>query len=370
MVYKVLIVEDSGFFQQRLTDIINLHPQLEVVGVASNGQEAVELDKKLKPDIISMDYEMPYMDGVSAVRLIMEARPVPIVMFSSMTYEGAKITLDALDAGAVDFIPKNFAEVSNSSGSLTKKLHETFIGFAKQGVQKPDNSINLKTEQTESKPATAEQPAAAEKVFTAPKRASSPVGRVKKLSQRPKVIVIGASTGGPVAVAEIISKLPQHFPVPVVIVQHMPPNFTRAFAERLNRQCHFQAQEAQSGDRISPGKILIAPGGHQLMFDGRNIGAIKIIAGDERVVYKPSVDIAFASAANVFGREVLGIVLTGMGSDGCEGAQLLKQKGATIWTQDEASCVVYGMPRAVDEASVSDASISIRDFGNLLAQAV
>lgn len=340
MPYKVLIVDDSNFFQQRLKEIIEEHKDLKVVGVAINGEEAIEMDEALKPDIISMDYEMPKIDGVTAVRTILARRKVPIVMFSSMTYEGAAITLQALEAGAVDFIPKNFAEVSRDSAVLKKKLHEKLITFASASKPRTESS----NKQNESKPRT-------------PFKAVSPKTTPGEFS----LLAIGASTGGPVALTDIITRLPADFPLPIAIVQHMPENFTKVFAERLNRQAKLQVKEAANGDRLMPGTVLIAPGGMQIMFE-RNGQALRTIAGDERVNYKPSVDIMFASAANVFGSKVLGIVLTGMGADGCEGARLIKGRGGQIWSQDEGSSVVYGMPAAVAKAGLTDAVLPIEEF--------
>lgn len=369
MPYRVLIVDDSTFFQTRLKEIINEHPDLEVVGVAANGKEAIEKDESLKPDVISMDYEMPMVDGITAVRAILAKRSVPIVMFSSMTYEGARITLEALEAGAVDFIPKNFAEVSKNSALLKQRLHERLITFARNAkpgtvslnLKKSSGTIALKDRSTlranfnsgaSSRPTTAE-PTRAEQ--------SPSIARGRSLRGKVKLVVIGASTGGPVAVTQIISNLPASFSAPILIVQHMPENFTRAFSERLDRQSNLSVKEAVSGDVLERGRVYVAPGGKQLILD-KNRSTIKIIPGDDRVNYKPSVDISFASAAQVFGDSVHAIILTGMGSDGCEGAKLLKQKGASIWAQNEESCVVYGMPAAVVNAGLADAVMPINDF--------
>ncbi|MBU2985820.1 chemotaxis response regulator protein-glutamate methylesterase [Saccharophagus degradans] len=349
MAYKVLVVDDSQFFQVRLKQIINEHPDLEVVGIAANGQEAIDLEESLRPDIISMDYEMPHLDGISAVRSILSKRPIPIVMFSSMTYEGATITLEALDAGAVDFIPKNFAEVSRDSVVLKKRLHEKLLLFAQKA--KPSVAARSTTQPSGVRPSalganlsSSRSPRPASNAPSAPKK------RIKGLV---KLVAIGASTGGPVAVSEIITRLPANFPVPIIVAQHMPENFTKAFSERLNRQSAVEVREAQDGDLLKPGVVYVAPGGNQLMVDktGRSI---RILDGDARLTYKPSVDVLFASAASAMGDKVLAIVLTGMGADGCDGAKLLKQKGATIWGQDKDSCVVYGMPAAVAKAGLTD----------------
>lgn len=394
MAYTVLVVDDSQFFQHRLRAMIDEHPDLKVVGVATNGQEAIEMDDELKPDVISMDYEMPLLDGVSAVKAILAKRKVPIVMFSSLTYEGAKITLDALEAGAVDFISKNFAEISQNSANLKRKLHSTFIAFAKQyrGVAearapapKPAE-ITKPLDQATKTPAKAPTPSNAHAPAT--KQVSTPIQprqavateRLQKSTAgaskahkafRPaftELVVIGASTGGPVAVHNVLDALPSNFPLPIVIVQHMPPNFTRALADRLDRVCAITVREAVDADRLTPGLALVVPGGYQMMFDPKDIGKIKLMKGDDRVTYKPSVDVVLASAAKVFGKKTLAIILTGMGADGCDGAKLIKQVGGVLWSQDAASCVVYGMPKAVAEAGLSDFISPPNDIGAALKQ--
>lgn len=318
---------------------------------------------------------MPVMDGVTAIKLIMANRKVPILMFSSLTYEGAKITLDALAAGALDFIPKDFAEVSRSSASLKKKLHERLITLA--GVTARAVPV------TEPKPSSipvAPNLRAPVPGASAPSR--SPVSSQQdestkasgpdnyRLKKQPKIIVIGASTGGPVALAEVLITLPANFPLPIVLVQHMPENFTKAFAERLNKQCNIRVREAADGDQLQPGLALLAPGGKQLMLDKRNGGSVRVLPDDERVNYKPSLDITFGSAANIYGDKVLGVVLTGMGSDGCNGARLLKEAGSALWSQDEASCVIYGMPMAVARAGWTDKVLSLKDIGPRLVREV
>lgn len=355
MPLKVLVVDDSSFFQHRLTEMINEHEQLTVVGVAANGREAVEKSESLKPDIITMDYEMPVMDGVTAVRHIMASRPVPILMFSSLTYEGARTTLDALEAGAVDFLPKNFSEISRDSAVLKSKLHQRLLLIARP------------------KPVTREVPSVPVTSFqrplpSTPKVEPRKVTSSKSLKGSVDLLLIGASTGGPVALAEVLTKLPANFPVPLVLIQHMPENFTKAFAERLDRQCQITVKEAVDGDLLRPGVALLAPGGKQLMIDKRHGGCVKVLPGDKRVNYKPCVDITFGSAANSFGGSVLSVIMTGMGSDGCEGARLLKAKGSTVWSQDEASCVIYGMPMAVAKAKLSDRVLGLQDIARALVK--
>lgn len=358
MTYKVLVVDDSSFFQVRLKEMINEHPELTVVGIAANGQEAIDLADELNPDIISMDYEMPYLDGVSAVRAIMAKKPVPIVMFSSMTYEGARITLDALDAGAVDFIPKNFSEVSKNSITLKKKLHDTLLLFLRP--EKQAATLSTTVDRSVINPKTEPEIKKVEVISSVIRKHSV------SIKNKIKLVVIGTSTGGPMALTEVIQNLPSHFSVPVVVIQHMPENFTKALAERLDKISSVIVKEAEDGDALTPGSVLVAPGGYQLIFDRR--GQVKIIPGDERMSYKPSVDIAFASAANTYGAGVLGVVMTGMGADGCDGARLVKQKGGIIWGQDQASCTIYGMPKAVAAANLTDDVISLSNIGPRLVK--
>ncbi len=386
MPVRVLIVDDSNFFQHRLKDIISEHPDLKVVGIASNGREAVEKAAELKPDIITMDFEMPVMDGITAIKLIMANRKVPILMFSSLTYEGAKVTLDALAAGALDFIPKDFAEVSRSSDSLKKKLHERLITLAGVSARTIAPVVESKIESKSNAAPIARTPISSSPVRTplgsslnTPTGTSissqddaskAPAQDNYRLKKQPRLLVIGASTGGPVALAEVLVTLPANFPLPIVLVQHMPENFTKAFAERLNKQCNIRVREAVDGDQLQPGLALLAPGGKQLMLDRRNGGSVRVLPDDERVNYKPSLDITFGSAANIYGDKVLGVVLTGMGSDGCNGARLLKEAGSALWSQDEASCVIYGMPMAVARAGLTDKVLSLKDIGPRLVREV
>jgi two-component system, chemotaxis family, protein-glutamate methylesterase/glutaminase len=331
-----------------------------------------------------MDFEMPVMDGVTAIRHIMAHRKVPILMFSSLTYEGAKVTLDALAAGALDFIPKDFAEVARNSVALKNKLQERLITLAKTGrTANISLTSSMSTEKVSSfeKPHVHEtaKPAGtnvnanssasvlqAKATMSAPAKSSTD----SRLKKQPRILIIGASTGGPIALADVLTVLPANFPVPILLVQHMPENFTKAFAERLNKICKIEVREAVDGDALKPGLALLAPGGKQLMLDKRNMGSVRVFHDDDRVNYKPSLDITFGSAANTFGDKVLGVVLTGMGSDGCNGARLLKEAGSSVWSQDEQSCVIYGMPMAIAKAGLSDRVLSLKEIGARLAQEV
>ncbi|EID0062078.1 protein-glutamate methylesterase/protein-glutamine glutaminase [Vibrio vulnificus] len=356
MAIKVLVVDDSSFFRRRVSEIINAESRLEVIDVAVNGKEAVEKAKRLKPDVITMDIEMPVMDGISAVREIMASVPTPILMFSSLTHDGAKATLDALDAGALDFLPKKFEDIARNRDEAVSLLQQRVIQIASKRafMRRPvasSASVQERPQSTLNRPTTGlrrEAPAQAP-VSRAPVSA-----KFRASGKKYQLTAIGTSTGGPVALQKILTKLPANYPHPIVLIQHMPATFTAAFASRLNSLCKIQVKEAEDGDVLQAGVAYLAPGGKQMMIDGRPGAArLRIIDGGERMNYKPCVDVTFGSAAKIYADKVLSMVLTGMGADGREGARMLKSAGATIWAQDEDSCVVYGMPQAVAKAGLS-----------------
>ena len=373
MAVKVLVVDDSGFFRRRVSEILSADPTIQVVGTATNGKEAIDQALALKPDVITMDYEMPMMDGITAVRHIMQRCPTPVLMFSSLTHEGARVTLDALDAGAVDYLPKNFEDISRNPEKVKQLLCEKVHTISRSNRR--FGSYASPAAATAAAPAsTAQAPASSLASATpAPVRSAAPA-RVAPAAASPapkrkpyKLVAIGTSTGGPVALQRVLTQLPASFPAPIVLIQHMPAAFTKAFAERLDKLCKISVKEAEDGDVLRPGLALLAPGGKQMMVDGR--GAVKILPGDERLNYKPCVDITFGSAAKSYGDKVLSVVLTGMGADGREGARLLKQGGSTVWAQDEASCVIYGMPMAIVKANLADAVYSLDEIGKHLVEA-
>ncbi|WP_447768759.1 protein-glutamate methylesterase/protein-glutamine glutaminase [Pseudomonas kilonensis] len=378
MVVKVLVVDDSGFFRRRVSEILSADTSIQVVGTATNGKEAIDQALALKPDVITMDYEMPMMDGITAVRHIMQRCPTPVLMFSSLTHEGARVTLDALDAGAVDFLPKNFEDISRNPDKVRQLLCEKVHSISRSNRRVGAYSAPAPAPVAAPSPAPTPTPTASSSFNPAPVRsapapaparsaapasASSPAPKRKAY----KLVAIGTSTGGPVALQRVLTQLPANFPAPIVLIQHMPAAFTKAFAERLDKLCNISVKEAEDGDILRPGLALLAPGGKQMMIDGR--GAVKILPGDERLNYKPCVDITFGSAAKSYGDKVLAVVLTGMGADGREGARLLKQGGSAIWAQDEASCVIYGMPMAIVKADLADAVYGLDDIGRHLVEA-
>ncbi|QTG88937.1 chemotaxis response regulator protein-glutamate methylesterase [Vibrio furnissii] len=362
MAIKVLVVDDSSFFRRRVSEIINSESRLEVIDVATNGREAVDKAQRLKPDVITMDIEMPVMDGISAVREIMAANPTPILMFSSLTHDGAKATLDALDAGALDFLPKKFEDIARNRDEAVSLLQQRVIQIAskKAFMRRPVVSRPATSSPTPASPSSLLNRTSSSTSSLTQSRPVVASARFKASGKKYQLTAIGTSTGGPVALQKILTKLPANYPHPIVLIQHMPATFTAAFASRLNSLCKIQVKEAEDGDVLRPGVAYLAPGGKQMMLKGRPGAAkLRIIDGGERMNYKPCVDVTFGSASKIYGDKVLSMVLTGMGADGREGARMLKNAGATIWAQDEDSCVVYGMPQAVAKAGISSEDLPL-----------
>jgi two-component system chemotaxis response regulator CheB len=345
MVTRVLVVDDSGFFRRRIIEILEADKRIKVIGSAANGKEAIEQVAQLNPDVVTMDIEMPVMDGITAVRHIMSSNPVPVLMFSSLTHDGAQATLDALEAGAVDFLPKRFQDIAKDKEQAKLLLRRRIRAVARKQTTTPSVTAHR-----------------------APVRPAKPPVSIRH--GQFQVVAIASSTGGPVALAQVLTKLPSDFRYPVVVVQHMPGTFTPAFASRLDQQCEVKVKEARDGDVLAPGEVLIAPGGRQMTFKQTG-GAVQVVIsdGDAGLHYKPCADVTFDSVASVYGGKTLALVLTGMGADGREGARTLKKQGAIVWSQDEVSSVIYGMPMAVAEAGLSDQVLSLRDIGPTLVKA-
>ncbi|OZG72868.1 chemotaxis response regulator protein-glutamate methylesterase [Hahella sp. CCB-MM4] len=386
MAVKVLIVDDSGFFRRRLSEILQPMTDIEVVGAATNGREAIDLASRLKPDVITMDYEMPVMDGISAVKEIMRTNPTPVIMFSSLTYEGARVTFDALEAGAVDFLPKSFEAMSGDASRIKALLHDRIMAVSgsRRGAAASKASAPVQPVARPAKPSvTPVKPSPISRTPSpaAPLKKDTPSAPAKQEIKRPpsrkgqkvnaSVVLIGTSTGGPVALQKILTQLPANFPKPLVLVQHMPATFTPAFAERLNRLSAIGVKQVENGEVLKPGVAYIAPGGKQTLIERSGGSArVKILDGDERLHYKPCVDVTFGSAAKTFPGKVLGIILTGMGADGREGCRMLRDSGATIWAQDEESSVIYGMPMAVATAGLADDILSLDEFAARMVESV
>lgn len=351
MKVKVLIVDDSAFMRNALASMLSSDPEIEVIGKARDGIEAIELVGKLRPDIVTMDVEMPRMDGITALKHIMEKDPVPVIMVSSLTVEGAKVTLDALDIGAVDFIPKNLSDLSINIVKIKEILIDRIKQIAKRGIVKK-----------RLRPATEPKPLEIPNVM--PVRTTG--------ERRINLVAIGTSTGGPKALQEIIPKLPKDFPTPIVIAQHMPPNFTGPFAERLNQLSQITVKEAEEGESLRQGVAYVAPGrGHMRVKRVRGIETVLTVSENkDEFIYRPSVDTLMFSVAEFFPGRALGVILTGMGNDGLKGLTELKKTGGRIFAQNEETCVVYGMPKAVVDAGIADKVLSIEDMAGEIINAV
>lgn len=363
MAIRVLIVDDSGFFRRRLTEILNSDPQIEVVETAEDGKDAIEKARICRPDVITMDIEMPVMNGIDATREIMKQRAVPIIMFSSLTYDGAKATLDALEAGATDFLPKRFDDISNDKAEARNILCARV-----KSVVSPSKLRPVSSPASPAAPRTPAAPVSSQRQAVAPKAATShrTINKAFKASDY-DLVAIGTSTGGPVALQEVLTQLPENFSLPILLVQHMPATFTEAFAARLNQQCNIEVREAKNGDVLKPGVALLAPGGKQMKLEKR-AGRLLIRVEDETDPmqnYKPCVDVTFDTVSNALGSRVLGIILTGMGADGSVSCKAMQSRGATIWAQDEETSVIYGMPAAV--AGIAEQILPMKEIGKKLA---
>jgi len=373
MAVKVLVVDDSSFFRRRVSEILEQDSDIQVIGFAINGREAVEKTAQLRPDMITMDVEMPVLDGISAVKEIMASNPTPILMFSSLTRAGATATLDALDAGAMDFLPKKFEDIARNNEDAIKLLQAKVKEIGNKRIPRAFKPITHQKPAARSVPDKISNTASSirqpDRSFQRSTTASTLTKTQNNVPTRAsgkqyKLVAIGTSTGGPVALQNVLTQLPANFPHPILLIQHMPAAFTPAFAARLNGLCKIKVKEAHQGDRLDPGTAYLAPGGQQMMVEGRGGSKTLRVFEDnsERITYKPSVDVTFASIAKAYQGDVLAIILTGMGADGRDGARMLKQTGATIWAQDEKSCVVYGMPQAVANAGLSSESLALDDI--------
>lgn len=327
---KLLIVDDSPIFRQMVNMILQKHSHLEVVGLAGNGEKAMKLVVEQRPDVILLDLEMPQIDGFTFLRWLMAYYPTPVLVISA--HADGYTVFRALELGACDFYgkPSSNGALLNQPNDLISKI-EVLSKISKESLSKKYAKLTHSKKQVEAS--------------HAPKR--------REVLSR--ILAIGASTGGPPALVEIISKLPEELPVPVVISQHMPPGFTKSFAERLNKLSRLSVSEVAGGESLEAGRVYIAPGGHHLLFE--KIGSriyTSLKAKTEADRYSPSVDMMMDSAAEIFGAGVFGVILTGMGDDGKVGLQKVKKKGGVTLAESEETTVVFGMPREAIEAGVVD----------------
>jgi two-component system chemotaxis response regulator CheB len=338
--YQVLIVDDSSLMRQLLTQILSSDPELEVVGTAGDPYVAREKIKALNPDVLTLDIEMPRMDGLTFLDKLMRGHPMPVVMISSLTERGAETTLRALSLGAVDYVSKPRLDVSNGTIEQSRDIIAKVKAAAQVKVRAGANAL-------------------------IPPQAAAPAYR---LNATHKIVAIGASTGGTEALKDLLSALPPDFPG-TVIVQHMPEAFTRQFAERLNSLCRINVKEARDGDRVLPAHALLAPGGHQMAIVRKGLEtSVRVYRGERVNRHLPSVDVLFSSCARNLGCNALGVLLTGMGADGAKGMLEMKQADAHTIAQDEASCVVFGMPKEAIQLGAVDQVLPLSRIPEALLQ--
>jgi two-component system chemotaxis response regulator CheB len=346
---KVIIIDDSAFMRKSLTLMLESDREIRVIATARDGSEGIDKISKLKPDIVTLDVEMPHMDGLTALKIIMENMPLPVLMVSSLTTEGAQATMRAFDLGAVDFISKDLASISTNIKNIKGELIDKVKQIARSRLIQTRFRMRRLVQSSREK-------------INQVKPVLKPVS-FEDVASNFQAVVVGISTGGPEALNKLIPKIPENFPIGMAIVQHMPPHFTKSLAERLNSVSKVRVKEAEQGDVIEPGNVLIAPGGKQMTFT--NDGPyITTIISDEPVnaLYRPSADIMITSAAASFRGPLLGVIMTGMGKDGVEGLRNIKSKGGYVIAQDEESCIVYGMPQAAQEEGLVDSMVSLENI--------
>lgn len=343
---RIVVVDDSALVRSLLAGIINRQPDMECVGAAHDPLIAREMIRELNPDVITLDIEMPRMDGIDFLGRLMRLRPMPVVMISTLTERGAEVTMKALELGAVDFVSKPRLGVADGLNELSSQIVEKIRIAASAHIRRMTPQV-----------ATAGQDKAL--------GSRAPVSLVGRVSTE-KLVFIGASTGGTEAIKEVLTPLPAAFPA-IVITQHMPPGFTTSFAARLNSLCRIAVREAVHGERLLPGHAYIAPGGKQFRVDRSGANYMAVVEDGEPVNrHKPSVEVLFRSGAKVAGRNAFGIMLTGMGNDGAKAMREMKDAGSYNFVQDEASCVVFGMPKEAIAHGAADEVLPLKDIADAL----
>jgi two-component system chemotaxis response regulator CheB len=340
---RVLIVDDSSFIRMAIRGILERDPDIEVAGSAIDGADGVKKAIDLRPDIVTMDVEMPKMDGITALKEIMAKAPMRVVMVSTLTNEGARATFEALEAGAVDYVPKNVTDCNTAQKIFKEELLRKIKAAA--GSLVPRKTIL---------PTRVDRPT------------THTAASTKLVAGRISCIGIGASTGGPVALQEVLSRIPANFPYGIVVAIHMPKAFTGPYADRLNSKCSLTIKEASDGDVIRPGTVLVAPGGvHSTLVRQNGLITVRTVPTTElpQYVYIPSVDLMLSSMADVSNGTALGVILTGMGSDGFKGMQHIKKRGGSTLVQDEATSTIYGMPKACIEGGIADLVLPLDQIG-------
>lgn len=340
-IIRTIVVDDSAFVRKMVREMLSRSPYIEVVGVARDGEEALQMVESLKPDVVTCDLIMPGLDGAGFVRKQMARFPLPILILTSSPHDGEQ-ALDALSAGAVDLVQKPTALATEELLGIREQLVEKVKAAARAPVSKLLNGV--------------------------PHRALGSGAPHRALNV--DVVVLGISTGGPQALRRLVAEFPADFPVPIAMVLHMPVGYTALFAAKLNEISALQVSEAKEGDVLRPGSALLAPAGRHLLFrrnpDGVVVAQLSVHPLEK--THRPSVDVLFQSAAEIYGRRVLGVVMTGMGDDGREGAGWIKAQGGRVFTEHEKSCIIYGMPRSVVESGLSDRAVPLDEMAAAILQ--
>lgn len=354
---KVIVVDDSAFMRKSISIMLESDPDIKVIGMAKDGEEGYRLVKELKPDLVTLDIEMPKMDGLTALKKIMEDCPTSVIMLSSLTTEGAEVTLKALEYGAVDFIPKELSFVNINIIKIKEELIEKVKEIVKQRkvqdrlrrIQKVNSGLSIPQTKKFNQPFT---------------------GDIPNIGYH--AIAIGVSTGGPFSLQKVIPKISPKLKIPIFVVQHMPPKFTKSLAERLNSLSQVEVKEAENNELVRKGVVYIAQGGLHMTVE-KSIGGnevIKISSQPSNTLHCPSVDVMIESVVNTYGKYALGIIMTGMGKDGFEGIKILKDLGGYSIAQDESSCVVYGMPKAIVDGGIADVVAPLERIPELINKVI
>lgn len=347
---RVLVVDDSTFMRMSIVDMLQKDPEIKVVDTARDGREALEKAAKLDVDVITLDVEMPRLNGLDTLKRLMETNPLPVIMVSSLTEDGAESTLKALEYGAQDFIPKTMSNDKEAFGQELRKKVKT--------MARRKSIVRLKYHPKPAAPQTA-----------APQRAQSH-SIVRGKGPR-DLVVIGVSTGGPPVVQKILAALPGDLPACILIAQHMPATFTGPFAKRLDSVSKFTVTEARHGDKLINGHAYVCPGGKHIGIRAAGpLPEVMVTEEPKSALYKPTVNVLMQTAGELMGRRTVGVMLTGMGNDGVEGAQILRDKGGVLIAQNEASCVVYGMPKAVVDANLANLVLDADDIAQAIVASV
>lgn len=364
MTIRVLVVDDSALMRKIISDILNSDPDIEVIDTARNGQMAVEKVERLRPDVVTLDHEMPVLEGLCALGYIMSECPTPVIMLTATDERGAELALNAFEYGAVDFIQKPSGTISHDIELIAEEIRAKVKAAAKAQLK----NLHFMEEHVKS---SEKGKVHAENTL--------PISNTSKATPRrimtKKILAIGTSTGGPRALEKVIPKLPRDLKAAVLVVQHMPPGFTASLAQRLNAQSELEVREAKDGDLIREGVVLIAPGDYhmevvQKMIDGKTVEVIALNKEPRELGVRPCVNVLFRTLAPIYGSNILSVIMTGMGMDGAEGVERIKNAGGKAIAEDEKSCVVYGMPKAIVDRGLADRVVPLEMIATAIQQLI